>query len=365
MAIARISNNIRIIPRDPEFLDRKVGSIGEIFYDRSVDSLRLYDGKAPGGVALARDDLANVSNTIFLAKANAAGVGGTGSFELSIAADDSTIRTITSGNVLQFVGSTGIATTSTANGELVIENTQPNFSIVAIDGEVSAEASISGDTLSLVAGSNITLTTSGNTITIASSGGSGGTSSNSFTTVAVLGQDNVIAASATDTLTIIGGSGISITTNAINDSITIANDAVSFTGLNDVSSAALTVDRIYLPAMTMLTVTNSGASGYRFDQYGTTNNPTVYAITGMTIAFNLNISGHPFQIQTPGAVNYSTGLIHVSTTGVVSTGTNAQGKVSGTLYWKVPTEISGGYRYQCSVHAAMVGLITVKTINTL
>jgi plastocyanin len=147
--------------------------------------------------------------------------------------------------------------------------------------------------------------------------------------------------------------------------VTIAASAgvTAFTGLSD--SAGLTVDRFYLPAITMLTVTNSGASAYRFDQYGATNNPTIYAINGTTIAFNLAATGHPFLIQTPGGVNYNIGLTHVSTTGVVSTGSAAQGKDSGTLYWKIPTDISGGYRYQCSVHAAMVGSITIKTFATL
>ena len=115
----------------------------------------------------------------------------------------------------------------------------------------------------------------------------------------------------------------------------------------------------------MLAVTNSGASAYRFDQYGTSNNPTIYAINGTTIAFNLQAEGHPFLIQNGAGVNYNTGLIHVATNGTVSTGASAQGKDSGTLYWKIPTDISGGYRYQCSIHAPMVGSITIKAFSTL
>jgi plastocyanin len=115
----------------------------------------------------------------------------------------------------------------------------------------------------------------------------------------------------------------------------------------------------------MLTVSNSGASAYRFDQYGVENNPTVFAINGTTIAFNLTSTGHPFLIQTPSGINYNVGLIHVSTSGVVSLGAAAQGKDSGTLYWKIPTAISGGYRYQCSVHAPMVGSISIKTFSTI
>jgi plastocyanin len=177
----------------------------------------------------------------------------------------------------------------------------------------------------------------------------------------------VIADSATDTLTLAAGTGISITTDAGTDTVTISSTvssgATSFSALSD--SADLTVDRFYLPAITMLSTTNNGASSYRFDQYGTTDNPTVYAINGTTIAFNLNVAGHPFLIQTSGGSNFNTGLIHVSTSGTVTTGSSAQGQTSGTLYWKVPTSISGNYRYICSIHGGMVGVITIKTISTL
>jgi plastocyanin len=111
-------------------------------------------------------------------------------------------------------------------------------------------------------------------------------------------------------------------------------------------------------------VTNNGASAYVFDQYSG-NNPVIYAINGTTIAFKLNATGHPFLIQNGAGNNYSTGLVHVSTTGVVSTGSDAQGKDSGTLYWKVPSVISGNYRYQCSVHAPMVGTITIKNFGSI
>jgi plastocyanin len=70
--------------------------------------------------------------------------------------------------------------------------------------------------------------------------------------------------------------------------------------------------------------------------------------------------GHPFLIQTSGGANYNTGLVHVSTTGTVMTGSSAQGQTSGTLYWKIPNSISGNYRYICSIHGSMVGVITVK-----
>jgi plastocyanin len=244
------------------------------------------------------------------------------------------------------------------------------FTSIEVDGQTDINATVVDDTLEIIAGANITLTTDAvnNALTIsATTSEGGGAASNSFSTIAVSGQNNVVADSATDTLTFAAGTGISITTNPSTDTLTITNTAsagvTAFTGLSD--RADLTVDKFYLPAITMLTVTNSGASAYRFDQYGTQNNPTIYAINGTTIAFNLQAQGHPFLIQNGAGINYNTGLIHVSTAGVVSSGSAAQGKDSGTLYWKVPTDISGGYRYQCSVHAPMVGSITIKNFATL
>ena len=74
-------------------------------------------------------------------------------------------------------------------------------------------------------------------------------------------------------------------------------------------------------------------------------------------------SSHPFRIETSGGSPYNNGLVHVATDGSVSTGTNAQAKSSGTLYWKVPANISGNYAYQCTVHGAMRGTIVVKDIS--
>ena len=132
----------------------------------------------------------------------------------------------------------------------------------------------------------------------------------------------------------------------------------------DVANAAYNqANTSYLPSVTRLDVTNSGASAYRFDQYGSAvDDPTLYVRAGETIAFNLNNAGHPFAIRvSDGGANYDTGLTHVATDGTVSTGSSAQGKVAGTLYWKVPSTLGGNtYVYQCTAHAGMVGNIVIE-----
>lgn len=63
MSSAPIVDRIRIIPRPSDFLERNVGSSGEVFFSRESNSLRVYSGKVAGGFELARSDLANVTIT--------------------------------------------------------------------------------------------------------------------------------------------------------------------------------------------------------------------------------------------------------------------------------------------------------------
>ena len=58
--------------------------------------------------------------------------------------------------------------------------------------------------------------------------------------------------------------------------------------------------------------------------------------------------------------NFDTGLVHVSPTGTLLYGSAAQGQVNGTLFWRIPHNSVGNYKYRCSVHtAAMLGEINI------
>jgi hypothetical protein len=72
-----IFDNIRLIPRESEFLNRKVGSRGEIFYDRETNTLRLYNGIDAGGISLLRADLSNAEAVIGAALGDVPPVGAT------------------------------------------------------------------------------------------------------------------------------------------------------------------------------------------------------------------------------------------------------------------------------------------------
>ena len=60
-------------------------------------------------------------------------------------------------------------------------------------------------------------------------------------------------------------------------------------------------------------------------------------------------------------------IVHVAEDGTVSTNSNAQGKSSGMLYWRVPDSISNNtnYVYQCQSHSAMFGTMKVKNMDNI
>ena len=109
------------------------------------------------------------------------------------------------------------------------------FDKIAVSGQTTVAADNTADTLTFVAGANMTITTDATTdeITFASSGGGG--SQNVFDKVAVSGQTTIAADSTTDTLTFVAGTNITITTDATTDSVTI-NSTGGGGGISDVVS---------------------------------------------------------------------------------------------------------------------------------
>lgn len=248
-----------------------------------------------------------------------------------------------------------------------------NFTTI---GDVSA--TIAGDNLTFTAGSNMTITSDAETknITFASTGGGGGgegeANQNAFSNITVQGQDTVQADAVSDTFTLIAGTNVTITTNSSTDEITINSTASggssTFSSLTDVSNASLDVAQIYEPALLMFRVDNNATSAYRFlNHYGNADNPAIYVIGGATAAFDLSlIPGHPFAIQDNTLTEISTGLVHVAPDGTISLDANAQGKDSGVLYWRIPENpASTNYVYQCRSHASMFGTITVKRLSVI
>ncbi len=103
---------------------------------------------------------------------------------------------------------------------------------------------------------------------------------------------------------------------------------------------------------TNFTVTNSGAMAYRVAELGALNNPTIPLVRGRTYNFNVSTPGHPFFISTvansPAGPEFATGVTNSMVTG-------------GTLTFVVPISAPNTLFYQCSVHAAMSGMLTITS----
>jgi hypothetical protein len=175
---------------------------------------------------------------------------------------------------------------------------------------------------------------------------------------------------------VVAGTGF-ITANTLNGVVTVNNTLTQFSNLSDsgnvvVNGTLLSVDKIAIHAVACYDVGAVNPIAYTFNNFFSTQNPTIYALSGTCIAFNLQVPGHPFVLQTTGGVDlvwttvntYGT-LVHVGVQGTVSTGANAMGKTTGTLYWNINPSFSGTVKYQCTLHPAMVGSIVVKSITAL
>jgi hypothetical protein len=56
MSTSPIFNFYKLLPRKSEFLDRRIGGIGEVFYDQDAQSLRLYDGRTSAGISIVSEN---------------------------------------------------------------------------------------------------------------------------------------------------------------------------------------------------------------------------------------------------------------------------------------------------------------------
>ena len=116
---------------------------------------------------------------------------------------------------------------SSSNTLTIAANSQNIFQNISVSGQSTVSADGSSDTLTLAGGSGISITTdsSTDTITITNTGSGGGSTEDVFKTIAVSGQSSVVADSSTDTLTLVAGDNMEITTDDAADTITFKNDS--------------------------------------------------------------------------------------------------------------------------------------------
>ena len=316
---------------------------------------------ATGNGAISYD---NTSGVFRYTPPTAAGIGA-----LTAETNDLTSAVVWANVPNQYITQSSVLQHQTALSITSDQITDRSDEIIFVGDDSTGSSVPIGSTIQFQGSGGASVQVSNGVVTIAASGG--GAASNSFATVAADGN-NIVAASATDTLILTPGSNVTFGVDTGAKQITINSSATGgatdFDDLQDVTTAGLKIDLIAEQAIARLDTSADGLNGYRFLSHYSTLNPTIYAISGTTIAFNLNsatMGSHPFQIQDNTGSQYDTGLVHYTPSGVKSTGSNAQDKTSGTLYWHVPFGISGNWRYQCTAHTSMVGTITVKAFNAL
>jgi plastocyanin len=260
------------------------------------------------------------------------------------------------GGVTTLPGLTDVTLTNAQNGEVLKYNGSEwvnGTDLTATSAvEVQDEGSslTTGVTLINFVGAGVTATNSGTDVTVTIDGGGGGGVND---TMASITDTSIVSATDGDILRYFSSNQTWRNVSLSPNYSSIAEQPATNKSL---------FENIWQNASTVLTVTANGSSAYRFDQYSTTDNPTIYVKAGTTIGFDLSYDGggsHPFKIQTSGGADVSEGILEV-TDGNAYTDFTQGGAYGGTLYWKVPASFTGNYKYQCTVHGGMTGTIVVE-----
>lgn len=245
------------------------------------------------------------------------------------------------------------AATAALGGSLTITNTG-----------VTGLSNGTGISLSGATGS-ITVTNTGVTDITAGTGISVSGSTGSITISTTGGVSSVVAGTGYISVSTAGGVA------TINNTLTRINNLSDASGVT-FNGSNLTIDKIALPAATMYAVLFRSVFAYTFTSHIPGDNPTLYALSGTTIAFNLQVPGHPFVLQTTAGVNLNPAtntalgsFYWVGTDGAIAENSAAQAQITGTLYWIIGPTLSGTYRYQCTLHPAMRGDIVIKNVALL
>ena len=127
--------------------------------------------------------------------------------------------------------------------------------------------------------------------TVSTAGSGGGSASEAFKTIAISGQNDVVADSSTDTLTLEAGSNITLTTDASSDKITIASTA---SGGGGGGSSSLSIEKNVFTAtanQTAFTISSSITSSSNTQVYidGVYQAKSNYTTSGSVITFSSGV----------------------------------------------------------------------------
>jgi hypothetical protein len=254
----------------------------DIVADTNNDTLTVAAGTGISVTTNATTDTLTITNAspdqtvVLTAGANVSITGTYPSF--TIASSDQFVGTVTSVNLTAGTGMAVSGGPITTSGSITVTNndrgsSQNIFKTIDVAGQTPVVATTNTSILELQAGTGMTITTSAPGSWVRFNNSDTGSAQNIFKNVAVAGQSTIVADSNNDTLTAVGGTGITLTTNATTDTLTITNSApdqvVAITG-----AGTTTVSGTY----PNFTVTSN-------DQYvGTVTSVGVTAGTGITVS---------------------------------------------------------------------------------
>ena len=196
---------------------------GRIYYNTVADEMRVYANGA--WQAIGSGDINSVLGTAN--EVDVTVVDGTATISLP-----ATINADTSGNAAT---ATKLATTRAIELSGDITGTANfdgsagiNISTTIAANSVALGTDTTGDYVTSVSASDgIAATGTGEGATVALTNTDKGSSQNIFKNVAVSGQSDIVADNNNDTITVASGTGISLTTNATTDTLTIGNTGVT------------------------------------------------------------------------------------------------------------------------------------------
>jgi hypothetical protein len=305
--------NVRLIANTADTLNRFVYESGEIFWDRTNKTLRIFDGSSIGGTILATRDYV-LSN---------GGGGGSGS---------GTVNTGTA-NKLAYYAANGTAVSPTTGLTW-------NGTVLGVTGNIT----LNGNSLvtGIVAGTGISVSAATGSVIISSTV----VASRSYSTISVAGQSNLVAPTSASTLNIVAGANMTISVNSNTNTISFASSGTGGGGGGSGTVSTGAANRLGYYSTSGTTISDTGS--------GLTWNGSTLSVTGTVTATNFtgtassatrlttarSINGVPFDgtsdisitaVSSASALTGNTLASGVTISSLTSVGTLSTLTVSGNI----------------------------------